>query len=132
MKSYFVVLACIGFMIPQVGQTTSVDLDVLNKIQEEGFYHSQVIKTLSFLTDDIGPRLTGTPNLKKANLWTKQKFAEWGLENNHLEGFSFGRGWWMNRFQVMMKTPRKSQVDALPIAWLPGTNGCGRIQSLFT
>ena len=41
--------------------------------------------TLSYLTDVIGPRLTGSPNMKRANEWTRDKLAAWGLENAHLE-----------------------------------------------
>jgi len=47
--------------------------------------HSQVMATLSYLSDVIGPRLTGSPNLHRANEWTRQTLASWGLVNAHLE-----------------------------------------------
>jgi len=100
-----------------------VDLDVINKIRDEGFNRSQVMKTLSHLTDNIGPRLTGSPGMLEANNWTKDKLTEWGLKNAHLEGFEFGPGWTMDRIEVFMTTPRKTQLYAMPISWHPGTDG---------
>jgi hypothetical protein len=49
--------------------------DPIVRIREEGLNRSQVMQTLSYLTDVIGPRLTGSPNLKRANGWTRDKLA---------------------------------------------------------
>ena len=81
------------------------------------------MKTLAHLSDEIGPRLTGSPAMKKANEWTKNKLTEWGLENAHLEGFDFGPGWTAERIEVSMTTPRRTQLSALPVSWHPGTDG---------
>ena len=71
-----------------------VDLDMVTRIREEGFRHSKVMDTASELMDRIGPRLTGSPQVKEANEWTKTQLAEWGLANAHLETWGpFGRGW---------------------------------------
>ena len=99
------------------------DLEVINKIREEGFKNSQVMETLGYLTDVIGPRLTGSPAMRESNDWTKDKLTEWGLENAHLEGFDFGPGWTMNSVEVFMTEPRRTQLYAYPISWHPGTNG---------
>jgi hypothetical protein len=41
-----------------------------------------------------GPRLTGSPNLAKANAWTRDTLTKIGLENAHLEDWGeFGLGW---------------------------------------
>ena len=45
---------------------------------------SQVMQTLSYLTDVIGPRLTNSPNMKRANEWTRDQMTKWGLKNAHL------------------------------------------------
>ncbi len=60
--------------------------DTIARIREEGMNHSQAMETLSYLTDVIGPRLTGSPNMKRANEWTRDKLTSWGLSNAHLEG----------------------------------------------
>lgn len=100
-----------------------VNLDVMNKIRDEGFNRSQIMKTLKHLSDNIGPRLSGSPALKEANDWTKDKFTAWGLKNAHLEGFEFGRGWTYEYCNVVMTAPRVQQIYALPVSWHPGTNG---------
>ena len=59
--------------------------------------------TMSYLTDVIGPRLTGSPNMKRANEWTRDKLAAWGLANAHLEAWGpFGRGWTLKRFSAQV------------------------------
>lgn len=100
-----------------------VDMDIVNKIRDEGFNRSQVMTTLRHLTDNIGPRLTGSPALVEANNWTKDKLTAWGLENARLEGFEFGYGWSGERSEVFMTAPRRTQLYALPLTWHPGTDG---------
>ena len=42
---------------------------------------SQVMQTLSYLSDVIGPRLTASPGMKRANEWTRDQLTKWGLQN---------------------------------------------------
>lgn len=100
-----------------------IDWEMVNRIRDEGFHHSQVMETLEHLSDRIGPRLTGSPGMKEANEWTRAKLAEWGLENAHLEPFEFGRGWSFSRTSVHLLKPREMPLFALPEAWTPGTDG---------
>ncbi len=100
-----------------------VDLEIVNRIFDQGINHSEVMDTLQHLTDVIGPRLTGSPQMKQSNDWTRDKFAEWGLENAHLEDFEFGRGWTFSKSVVRMTSPRVAQLYALPMGWTPGTDG---------
>ena len=80
--------------------------------------------TLSYLTDVIGPRLTGSPNLKRANEWTRDKLAAWGLVNARLEGWGpFGRGWSLNRFSAQVVAPQCIPLIGFPKAWSPGLDG---------
>ena len=52
----------------------AIDIDaggvVVDHPPREGFGRSQVMHTARYLTDEIGPRITGTPALKRANEWT--------------------------------------------------------------
>src|SRR4051794_7350727 len=100
-----------------------VDLGMINRIRDEGFHRSQVMDTAFHLTEVLGPRLTGSPELKAANDWTRQQFESWGLVNAHLEGYPFGRGWSYTAVQTRMMAPRTVPLLALPKAWSPGTNG---------
>jgi carboxypeptidase Q len=100
------------------------DLTVVTEIRQEGFRHSQVMNILSDLSDMIGPRLTGSPNMKKANDWTRDELTSFGLTNAHLEPWgTFGRGWENEFVSVRMVLPEVSMLYALPKAWTPGTEG---------
>ncbi len=111
-----------GGVFSSVWADDAPDLEVISKIRDEGFNHSQVMNTLRHLTDQIGPRLTGSPAMTEANNWTRDQLTAWGLENASLEGFDFGPGWTWESVDVRMTAPRTDELYALPIAWYPGTN----------
>jgi carboxypeptidase Q len=96
----------------------------IEKIIEEGTKRSQVMKTLSHLTDVIGPRLTGSPNLKRANEWTRDQLGSWGLSDAHLEPWGpFGRGWTLKAFSMQVVEPQCIPLIAYPKAWSVGVEG---------
>ncbi|HEX8557197.1 MAG TPA: M20/M25/M40 family metallo-hydrolase [Pyrinomonadaceae bacterium] len=95
--------------------------DAVERIKEEATRRSQVMQTLQHLTDRIGPRLTGSPALRRANEWTRDKLAEWGLQNAKLEPWGpFGRGWTLKRFSAEAVEPLAFPLLAYPRAWSPG------------
>jgi carboxypeptidase Q len=105
-------------------ETTKTSTDPIERIKEEGLKHSQVMATLSYLTDVIGPRLTGSPNMKRANEWTRDKLAAWGASNAHLEAWGpFGRGWSLKRFSAQVVEPQCIPLIGFPKAWSPGIDG---------
>ena len=100
------------------------DLTMQTRIRQEGFRNSKVMELASGLMDYVGPRLTGSPNMKRANEWTRDKLTEMGLANAHLEQWGpFGRGWSYQSCSVRLVSPDVAQLWALPRAWTPGTNG---------
>ncbi|HKR60645.1 MAG TPA: M20/M25/M40 family metallo-hydrolase [Pyrinomonadaceae bacterium] len=97
--------------------------DPIEKIKDEGMNRSQVMATLSYLTDVIGPRLTASPNMKRANEWTRDQLTKWGLQNGHLESWGpFGRGWELKEFSAQVIAPQAIPLIAIPKAWSPGVN----------
>jgi carboxypeptidase Q len=58
------------------------------KILAEVRDHNEIMSNLEYVSDMIGARLTGSENLKKANDWTRQKFADYGVANPHLESWT--------------------------------------------
>ncbi|HKD78312.1 MAG TPA: M20/M25/M40 family metallo-hydrolase [Candidatus Angelobacter sp.] len=101
-----------------------VDLETISKIRYEGFHNSKIMDIASGLMDQIGPRLTGSPNVKKANEWTRDKLTEFGLVNSHLEAWGpFGRGWSNEYVNVRMVSPDVATLIAYSKAWTPGTDG---------
>ena len=100
-----------------------VPADVFDKIRDEGLNRSQVMKTLGYMSDVIGPRLTGSPGMKRANEWTRDTLAGWGMQNAHLESWGpFGRGWTLKRYTAMVDGPTAFPLISYPKAWSPGTD----------
>ena len=96
----------------------------IDRIRDEGMNHSQVMNTLSYLTDVIGGRLTNSPNMKRANEWTRDTMTKWGLQNAKLEAWGpFGRGWSLKSFSAQVNEPTTFPVIAYPKAWSPSTKG---------
>ena len=116
MRRYLLATAALLAATPALAQ------DATSRVIDEGMNHSQVMTTIETLTDVIGPRMTNSPNMRRAEKWTADKFSEWGLRNVHKEGFRFGRGWSIERSSVRMITPRPIQLTAIPIAWTPAVN----------
>lgn len=98
--------------------------EVIDRIKDEGINKSQIMETLSYLVDVIGPRLTNSPNMKRANEWTRDTMTKWGLQNAKLEPWGpFGRGWSLRSFQAQVVEPQTISVIAFPKAWSPSTKG---------
>lgn len=98
--------------------------DPIEKIKDEALNRSQVMQTLSYLSDVIGPRLTASPGMKRANDWTRDQLTKWGLQNSRLEPWGpFGRGWTLKRFSAQVTEPLTIPLIAYPKAWSPSTGG---------
>src|SRR5690606_35321821 len=70
-----------------------VDLDAIARIKDEAFERSQVMDTLSYLTDLHGPRLTNSPNMHAAASYVRERLGESGIDVRFEPWGTFGRGW---------------------------------------
>jgi len=101
-----------------------LDLTMYQRIREEGFAHSHVMEFASALMDGIGPRLTGSPNMKKANEWTRDTLTKVGLQNAHLEDWGeFGIGWQQINSWARIVTPDTEPLWLQAAPWSPATKG---------
>jgi carboxypeptidase Q len=99
-----------------------VNQDVIARIKTEGFQHSQVMETLSWLSDVYGPRLSGSDNLRKAGEWARDQMTRWGLTNAALEPYDATfRGWTVDHFELAMTEPQYMRIYGYPAAWSPAT-----------
>ena len=104
--------------------TETLDLNMYQRIRDEGLNHSHVMEFASALMDGIGPRLTGSPNLAKANAWTRETLTKIGLENAHLEDWGeFGLGWQQINTWAHMVTPDTAVLIVQATPWSPATAG---------
>ena len=105
-----------------LGAQEKVDEAVMAQIKLEGFQHSEVMNTLSWLSDVYGPRLTGSAGLHEAAEWARGQLARWGLAHAALEPYgSIGRGWNLHRFDIEMTAPQFMRITGYPRAWSPAT-----------
>jgi carboxypeptidase Q len=104
--------------------TENIDLTMYSRIRDEGFRHSHVMEFGGALADGIGPRLTGSPNMAKANAWTRDTLTKIGLENAHLEDWGeFGMGWQQINTWARMVSPDPEPLWMQAAPWSPATNG---------
>lgn len=100
------------------------DPAMLQKIRDEGMNHSQVMQTAFYLTDVAGPRLAGSPGLKRAQDWAVSALKNWGMVNAQREPWGkFGKGWEVQKNYAAITVPYYHAIVAIPKAWTPGTNG---------
>jgi carboxypeptidase Q len=104
--------------------TENLDYTMYQRIRDEGLAHSHVMEFASALADGIGPRLTGSPNLKRANEWTRDQFSAMGCSNAHLEDWGeFGMGWRQLNTWVRMSAPDTAVFIAQALPWSPSSHG---------
>jgi hypothetical protein len=104
--------------------TENIDLTMYARIRQEGFNHSHVMEFGGALADGIGPRLTGSPNMAKANAWTRDTLTKIGLENAHLEDWGeFGMGWQQINTWARIVSPDPEPLWMQAAPWSPATNG---------
>jgi carboxypeptidase Q len=121
------------FFLPLVqytqAQTPSAE-DIRARIRKEGMEHSQIMKTMHMLSDVYGPRLTGSPNHKRAGEWAIKQMQQWGFENGHLEAWDFGHPGWLNeRLSAHIISPVKDALVCEVLAWTPSTGGVVRAKA---
>jgi hypothetical protein len=97
--------------------------EIVSRIIDEGMKRSHTDADLQYLLDVIGPRLTGSPEMRRANEWTQQKFREYGMDRTALEAWTFGVGWTRGPMTLRMLAPQRREIQGVSWAWSPGTNG---------
>jgi hypothetical protein len=115
-------IALLLFAAAPLGAQTGVDTAGAGTIISQAMEHSEVMKNLEYLADMIGPRLTGSAAMRKANEWTAQRFRDYGLTAN-LEPWDFGVTWERGTVTARLLSPFPRAVTAQSWAWTAGTGG---------
>jgi carboxypeptidase Q len=119
-----------GFAAPPDGDANPVaaaDAQILAEVRE----HSEAMQNLEYISDSIGPRLTGSPQLKQANEWTAEVMKKYGLVNVHLEPWTIAHSWTRGTATARIVTPTEHPLTVASAGWAPGTNGTIRGSVVF-
>ena len=109
---------------PTVAAQEPVHWDVASRIRHEGFERSRVMDYAGHLTDVIGPRLTGSPNMRQAQGWAMGQLEDMGLSGVQREPWGNETvSWDIERISVHMLEPDYQMIIAYPLAYTPGTDG---------
>ena len=104
------------------GEIKAVTQAILDEIDKR----SELMNNIEYLCDMIGPRLTGSPNLTKANAWTRDKFQQYGLAKPHLESWTIGRAWTRGNATGRVVVPVEQRILLESAGWSPSTKGAAR------
>jgi hypothetical protein len=92
------------------------------EIADEVKAHSELVKNLEYLTTQIGPRLTGSPQMQAASDWTLKRFQQYGVDA-HLETTEIDHGWTRGVETAEITSPIQRRIGIHAFGWTPGTNG---------
>jgi carboxypeptidase Q len=103
-------------------QTLATDDPVLRAIWTEATDGSQLEALAQTLLDSVGPRLTGSPGMERAQDWAVRTLESWGVEAR-LEEYGTWEGWDRGTSHIDLVAPRVRSLEGQLLAWSPGTGG---------
>jgi hypothetical protein len=106
---------------PLTAQST-VDTTGVGRLLDQAMNRSEVMRNLQYLSDVIGPRLSGTPAMRRANEWTGSRFKAYGLSARQ-ERFEFGVTWERGPASLRLTAPFQRAITAHSWGWTEGTGG---------
>jgi hypothetical protein len=129
-KTTTATILALALAVAPAGVPETINHDINARIRAEADKNSQIMRTMHYLTDVHGPRLTGSPNFKAAAEWTVKQMTEWGFKNGRLEPWDFVNadgtprpGWLNERFSGFILSPVKDSLVGEVLAWTPSTRG---------
>ena len=124
MSKRWLVVACSVAVLAPLAAETARTAEINAALRQEELARSEIMRTMHYLADVYGPRLTGSPRAKAAAEWAVKTMTEWGFANGHLEPWEFGHpGWENEHVTAHMISPVRDQLTVEVLAWSPGTKG---------
>jgi hypothetical protein len=121
---WLVIVFLLALLSFQAGAQEKLDLQMLDRIRNEGLMNSKIPDFMIYLCDVYGPRLPDSPQYVKAGEWVVARAKELGLANAAMEPYgTFGRSWELLKYYAAMIEPQYMPIIGYPKAWTPGTNG---------
>ena len=123
-RNFNIYLFLITLSVITAQDSYPVNSKVIAQIREEGLQRSEIINTLSYMTDVIGARLTNSKAMYEAQDWVVSEMKKIGLKNINKEPFmDYGVSWDNEYFSLHLLQPDYQPMLGYPIAHTPGTNG---------
>jgi len=124
LRWFFIICVWTVLIAVAAPQSSNVDWDMIAKIREEGFQRSQVMDMAGYMSDVLGARLTLSQDMKRAQIWAKDKMEEIGLVNTLIEPFmDYGVTWDNEYFSLHMMEPDYQPLVGFPLTHTPSTPG---------
>src|SRR6478672_3032202 len=112
----------LGATAQAAAQTYTTGDQTIRQIWAEGMNSSQAYKLAQVLSDSIGPRLTGSPGIKRGNDWLVATYKSWGVDARN-EQYGKWKGWRRGTTHIDLMTPRVRTIEGTLLAWSAGTGG---------
>jgi len=103
-------------------QTLAQDDPVLRQIWDIAVNRSRIEPLAQALLDSVGPRLTASPGMERAQDWAVRQLSSWGYEAR-TERYGTWEGWDRGPSHVDLMSPRVRSLEGRILAWSPGTGG---------
>jgi carboxypeptidase Q len=124
LRLFLIICVCTVLFAFAALRTPEVEWDMVAKIREEGFQRSQVMDMAGYMSDVLGARLTVSQDMKRAQIWVKDKMEEIGLANTLIEPFmEYGVAWDNEYFSLHMLEPDYQPLVGFPLTHTPSTPG---------
>jgi carboxypeptidase Q len=124
LRTFFVIIALIVFTSFALDDSPKADREMVSKIREEGFQHSQVMDIAGYMTDVLGARLTLSQDMARAQIWAKGKMEKIGLVNTVIDPFmDYGVAWDNEYFSLHLLEPDYQPMVGFPLTHTPSTKG---------
>jgi Zn-dependent M28 family amino/carboxypeptidase len=107
---------------PKVDPIEAMDTKIVEQVKAD----ARLKADLTYLTERIGPRLTGSAKLDEASHWTAEQFKAAGLANVHLEDWTIANSWTRGPATGRLVVPTEQILTLAAAGWSPGTNGAVR------
>jgi len=107
---------------PLAAQTFPTQDPVIRQIYAVGMDSSRLESEAHALLDSLGPRLMGSPALKRGDDWLVSLYESWGIDARE-ERFGTWRGWVRGHSHIDLVSPRSRTLEGQMVGYSPGTGG---------
>jgi hypothetical protein len=106
-------------------ESSKESLSAVIAIAGNGMMNSHPYEYLEDLSDNIGGRVTGTPQAQQAIDWASKKMKAIGLENVHVEKWQILHGWKRVSAAARLSSPISRSLTVTSMGWVASTPAGG-------